>query len=115
LESLSLTLWLFVMHWVASLAGSGKTAAFLIPVLQKLQAHVATRVGARGVILSPTRELAQQTMKFAKKMAKFTDLRLCLLTGGATMNSQVGGWLGPHIASHPTLPPHSCAMTCGSW
>ena len=69
--------------------GSGKTAAFLVPLLESLKKHCTQPVGARAVILSPTRELATQTMKFAKKMAKFTDLRMCLLVGGATMNSQV--------------------------
>ena len=66
------------------LAGSGKTAAFLIPLIEKLKGHRAGVVGARAVVLSPTRELAQQTLKFATKMAKFTDLRFCLLVGGMT-------------------------------
>jgi len=67
--------------------GSGKTAAFLIPLLEKLGAHSST-IGARGLILSPTRELAQQTHKFAGQMATFTSLRMCLLQGGDTMNAQ---------------------------
>lgn len=46
--------------------GSGKTAAFLIPMLEKLKRHDPT--GVRGVILSPTRELALQTHKFAKEV-----------------------------------------------
>lgn len=39
--------------------GSGKTAAFLIPLFEKLKIHSA-RVGARALIMSPTRELALQ-------------------------------------------------------
>jgi len=37
--------------------GSGKTASFVIPIIEKLQKHSET-VGARCVILSPTREIA---------------------------------------------------------
>lgn len=67
--------------------GSGKTAAFLIPVLEKLQSH-SPRVGARALILSPTRELAMQTIKFAKGLSHFTDLRVALLVGGDSMDDQ---------------------------
>ena len=47
--------------------GSGKTAAFLIPMFEKLQTHSA-KSGARALILSPTRELALQTLKFSKEV-----------------------------------------------
>jgi ATP-dependent RNA helicase DDX54/DBP10 len=67
--------------------GSGKTAAFLIPMLEKLKTHSA--VGIRAIILSPTRELAIQTMKFARGLGKFTDLRICLLVGGDGLEQQV--------------------------
>ena len=46
--------------------GSGKTAAFLIPMFERLQTHSST--GARALILSPTRELALQTLKFVKEV-----------------------------------------------
>ena len=52
--------------------GSGKTAAFLIPMLEKLGSHSAT-VGVRGIVLSPTRELAVQTHKFSIELSHFTD------------------------------------------
>jgi ATP-dependent RNA helicase DDX54/DBP10 len=45
-------------------------------------------VGVRGLVLSPTRELALQTLKFAKELGKFTDLRFCLLVGGDSMEEQ---------------------------
>ncbi|KAL3845461.1 hypothetical protein ACJIZ3_002864 [Penstemon smallii] len=67
--------------------GSGKTAAFLIPMLQKLQQHVP-QAGVRALILSPTRDLALQTFKFAKELSRFTDLRASLLIGGDSMESQ---------------------------
>lgn len=44
---------------VMARTGSGKTAAFLIPVLEKLGGH-SPKIGARSIILSPTRELAVQ-------------------------------------------------------
>lgn len=45
-------------------------------------------MGARAVILSPTRELAAQTMHFAADLAKFTKLRICLLVGGDSIDQQ---------------------------
>ena len=66
---------------VMARTGSGKTAAFLIPMLQKLGGH-STKVGVRSVILSPTRELALQTLNFATKIGRATGLRHCLLMGG---------------------------------
>ncbi len=45
--------------------GSGKTAAFLVPMLQKLKQRNAS-IGARALLVSPTRELALQTFKFMK-------------------------------------------------
>lgn len=53
--------------------GSGKTAAFLIPMLQKLQQHVP-QAGVRALILSPTRDLALQTFRFAKALGCYTGL-----------------------------------------
>eukprot|EP01096_Ripella_sp_DP13-Kostka_P016650 TRINITY_DN8178_c0_g1_i1.p1 TRINITY_DN8178_c0_g1~~TRINITY_DN8178_c0_g1_i1.p1 ORF type:complete len:902 (+),score=445.68 TRINITY_DN8178_c0_g1_i1:148-2706(+) len=67
--------------------GSGKTAAFLVPLFQRLNCH-SGQVGCRAVILSPTRELAIQTMKFASEIGQFTDLRACLLVGGDNMDEQ---------------------------
>ncbi|XP_039124781.1 DEAD-box ATP-dependent RNA helicase 29 [Dioscorea cayenensis subsp. rotundata] len=67
--------------------GSGKTAAFLIPMLQKLRQHVP-QSGVRGLILSPTRDLALQTLKFTKEIGRFTDLRTSLLVGGDSMENQ---------------------------
>lgn len=47
--------------------GSGKTAAFLIPILERLRVHQDT--GARALLLSPTRELAMQTLAFTKEVS----------------------------------------------
>eukprot|EP00731_Ephydatia_muelleri_P010952 Em0005g1538a len=67
--------------------GSGKTAAFLVPMFEHLKMHSA-KIGARALILEPTRELATQTMKFAKELGKFTDLRCALILGGERMEDQ---------------------------
>lgn len=67
--------------------GSGKTAAFLIPMIEKLKEH-STKVGVRGLVLSPTRELAMQTLRFAKSLGKYTDLKFALIVGGDGMDAQ---------------------------
>lgn len=67
--------------------GSGKTAAFVLPLIEKLKTHIA-KVGARAVILSPSRELALQTYKLVKEFSKGTDLRSIVLIGGDSMDEQ---------------------------
>ena len=66
--------------------GSGKTAAFVIPMLEKLKEHDST--GTRGLILSPTRDLALQTLKVVNSMAKFTNLTAVPIVGGDGMERQ---------------------------
>lgn len=68
--------------------GSGKTAAFVIPMLEKLKAHAPTSQGARAVILSPTRELSLQTHKVVKELGRHIDLRTAVLVGGDSMEAQ---------------------------
>ncbi len=67
--------------------GSGKTAAFVIPLIEKLKAHSA-KVGARALILSPSRELALQTLKVVKEFGRGTDLKCVLLVGGDSLEDQ---------------------------
>ena len=67
--------------------GSGKTAAFLLPLLHRLRSHSPVS-GARGLVISPTRELALQTLRFARDMSHFTDLRMCCLVGGDALDAQ---------------------------
>ena len=80
---------------VMARTGSGKTAAFLVPMLQLLGSH-SSKVGVRGMLLSPTRELAVQTFKFAKQIGSATGLRHCLLVGGDSMEEQF-----QNLASNP--------------
>jgi ATP-dependent RNA helicase DDX54/DBP10 len=73
--------------------GSGKTAAFVIPMIEKLKAHSA-RVGARALIMSPSRELALQTLKVVKEFSRGTDLKAVLLVGGDSLEDQFGFMAG---------------------
>ena len=66
--------------------GSGKTAAFLVPMLQRLQTH--SPHGIRALVLSPTRDLAIQTLKFSRAIGKHTDLQQTLVVGGDGIESQ---------------------------
>lgn len=67
--------------------GSGKTGAFLIPMFQKLKCRTA-KTGARALLISPTRELALQTFKFARELGKYVGLRAAILVGGDQMEDQ---------------------------
>lgn len=67
--------------------GSGKTACFLIPLFEKLKIRQA-KSGARALILSPTRELALQTLRFIKEIGKFTGLKAAVVLGGDSMDNQ---------------------------
>jgi len=58
--------------------GTGKTAAFALPVLTRLNAHGRTRV----LVLEPTRELAAQVETAFRDFARFTDIRAVAIYGG---------------------------------
>jgi ATP-dependent RNA helicase DDX54/DBP10 len=68
--------------------GSGKTAAFVIPMIQALKTHSA-KVGARAIVLSPSRELALQTLKVVKELGRGTDLRTVLVVGGDSLDERM--------------------------
>ncbi len=72
---------------VCSRTGSGKTAAFIIPMVNKLRAH-SNIVGSRALIISPTRELALQTHQVLKQFIKHTDLKVSLILGGHGFEGQ---------------------------
>ncbi|CAI2350217.1 unnamed protein product [Caenorhabditis sp. 36 PRJEB53466] len=69
-----------------SRTGSGKTAAFVIPMLQKLKGRDPK--GIRALMVSPTRELALQTFKVVKELGRFTGLRCACLVGGDQIEEQ---------------------------
>src|SRR6266851_1904144 len=66
--------------------GTGKTAAFLLPILHHLLS--LPRNTTRALIITPTRELAQQIDDVCLGLAYHTPLRLGLLVGGAAMGTQ---------------------------
>ncbi|MGV3764266.1 DEAD/DEAH box helicase [Parapedobacter sp.] len=67
--------------------GTGKTAAFVLPLLMKLK--YAQGDDPRALILSPTRELAMQIEAHIQLLAKFTDLRTTVLYGGLGPKMQI--------------------------
>jgi ATP-dependent RNA helicase RhlE len=66
--------------------GSGKTAAFVLPVVQRLRGK--PRGGTRTLMLVPTRELAAQVADHFKLLAKHTGLRCAAVYGGVGMRPQ---------------------------
>ncbi|EJD47739.1 DEAD-domain-containing protein [Auricularia subglabra TFB-10046 SS5] len=73
-----------------AVTGSGKTAAFVIPMLERLLYRDKSKNAAatRCVILVPTRELAVQCFDVATKLAAHTDVRFCLIVGGLSVKAQ---------------------------
>ncbi len=69
--------------------GTGKTAAFLLPMLQTLSA--SQRPGVRALILAPTRELAAQIAEHLRMLDAKNKMRSVTIVGGANMNKQRAG------------------------
>jgi ATP-dependent RNA helicase RhlE len=65
--------------------GTGKTAAFALPILCKLGRH---EPGPRVLVLEPTRELAAQVETAIRDFARFTDLRVAVVFGGVGYGRQ---------------------------
>lgn len=69
--------------------GTGKTAAFTLPLIDKLSKGRARARMPRALVLAPTRELADQVAMSFEKYAKGTKLSWVLLIGGVSMGEQV--------------------------
>ncbi|MCX6009009.1 MAG: DEAD/DEAH box helicase [Chloroflexi bacterium] len=67
--------------------GTGKIAAFVLPILQHLLRSPRGRVGA--LIISPTRELAEQTCETIRDLGQQTRLRSVAIYGGVSINQQI--------------------------
>ena len=74
--------------------GTGKTAAFALPILQRLASFASpsaspARHPVRALILAPTRELAIQVEESFREYAKYLPLRTAVVYGGVDMNAQI--------------------------
>jgi ATP-dependent RNA helicase RhlE len=74
--------------------GTGKTAAFVLPILQ----HLQDKEGLRCLILTPTRELAAQIETNVREYARFMRVRCAVVYGGVAMGPQIAALRSnPHI------------------
>lgn len=68
--------------------GTGKTAAFTLPILHRLLLQPSTTT-VKALILTPTRELAQQVFKNITSYAKHTSIKSALVYGGVSIKPQI--------------------------
>jgi len=66
--------------------GTGKTAAFGVPMIERLDSHIK---GVQGLILVPTRELANQVAENMSKFGKYAKIRVLPVYGGESINKQI--------------------------
>ncbi|MEN6318906.1 MAG: DEAD/DEAH box helicase [Syntrophaceae bacterium] len=67
--------------------GTGKTAAFVLPILQRLMDGPRKRV--RALIMTPTRELAEQTHETIGQLGRYTSLKSVTIYGGVNQSYQI--------------------------
>src|SRR3954468_20467341 len=104
----------------AAQTGTGKTAAFSLPLLQRMLKHEnastsPARHPVRALVLLPTRELADQVAQQVKLYAKYTNLRSTVVFGGIDMKPQtleLKGGVEVLIATPGRLLDHIEAKNC---
>lgn len=69
--------------------GTGKSAAFILPILQHLVEHPVTGKNIKALILTPTRELAIQIDQSIEVYGKFLPLKHQVVYGGVNINTQI--------------------------
>jgi ATP-dependent RNA helicase RhlE len=77
---------------VSAQTGTGKTAAFALPILQILfsdQDHIKRGKNIRAIVISPTRELAEQINESFKTYGKYTNIRSAAIYGGVAIEPQI--------------------------
>jgi len=77
--------------WASAQTGSGKTAAFLLPILQRLNEARRESSGVRALVLVPTRELALQIEGAAQELRRHLPAAfdICVAVGGVSINPQM--------------------------
>ena len=68
--------------------GTGKTAAFVLPILEQLSAGRSSN-SVRSLIIAPTRELAEQTYAYIGKFSRRLKIRACVVYGGVSREAQI--------------------------
>jgi len=74
--------------FACAMTGSGKTAAFMLPILQRLLTRPAANNGTRVLVLAPTRELAAQIDEQRRALGRFTRIGGAVVVGGMSMGPQ---------------------------
>ena len=69
--------------------GTGKTAGFTLPLLQRLQFGEKNRRRIRALVLTPTRELAAQVGESARVYGRYLPFRTAVIFGGVSINTQI--------------------------
>ncbi|HEX5788051.1 MAG TPA: DEAD/DEAH box helicase [Woeseiaceae bacterium] len=73
----------------AAQTGTGKTAAFMLPLLKRLQEGTVNRRRVRALVLVPTRELASQVADCAREFGRHLPFRTAVIYGGVSVNTQI--------------------------
>ncbi len=69
--------------------GTGKTAGFTLPLLQRLQYSQVNRRRVRALVLTPTRELAAQVGESVRDYGLYLPFRIAVIYGGVSINTQI--------------------------
>ena len=69
--------------------GTGKTAGFTLPLLQRLQQGTVNRRRIRALVLVPTRELAAQVAESVRDYGRYLPFRTAVIYGGVSINTQI--------------------------
>lgn len=79
-------------------AGSGKTAAFALPLLERLLYRPTGIATTYVLVVTPTRELAVQIHRVVQELAKFTNVQVALIVGGFSLQVQAAS-----LDAHPEI------------